>query len=255
MKTPVYLMIVVVSALLVVSAVVPFAASADSYEGPSITVTPSNISPGGVVDINLAVQTVSTLPSGPGNINQSYCQLSSQTFQNYQIVEVSVTTPSGDAYQIGDSSGSGFTGYGGSATPLTLLSTNSFTIPFGPESGPLTIAGNNYYWWRNQIAGVGTPAPGQRLDQYPGSSTGPFSNSNPPAPTIESGTYTIDLSGITTCLNGQTGSFQATLWFDLPFFVITPQFGLGVGLAGVAAVSLLGMMLLRRRTFGKFPTI
>jgi hypothetical protein len=175
-----------------------------------------------------------------------------------------------DLYQLGSSDESGFAGSteGGDAPQIQVAVGDSFTIPYGPESGGYLVTSNvtaglysagqtegTYYWWRNAIAGVGTPAPGQRLDLYPGSDTGPWSNSNPPAPTIEQGTYVIDVEGDVYCTEqGQGGTFVATLHFDLPITVTTPEFP--IGLVAATAAGFAGFtFLLRKRSSKTFPSV
>jgi len=228
------------------------AVSATTYDTPGIF-APSAISPGGEVPLTLNVTTTTIL-------NQYDCPTSS--FLYYNITEISVTTPLNDSYQLGSSDESGFAGSteGGDAPQIQVAPGDSFTFPYGPETAGYKIVSNvtagnytsgqtegTYYWWRNTVAGVGTPAPGQRLDLYPGSDTGPWSISNPPAPTIEQGTYTIDFEGNVYCTEqGSGGTFQATLHFDLPITVTTPEFPLGLLVATAAGFAGLAVVLKKR---------
>jgi hypothetical protein len=202
------------------------ATTTSTYTGPQLSVSPLTVSVGGEVYIGFAVDQGTTSPQLP----EASCL--DPGFLYYNITEVSVQTPNNDEYQLGGATGSGFhnSTEGGPAPQIEVALGDNYAIPFGPESSGYQVTANStsgtatkgevigtYYWWRNDIAGQGIPPPGQRVDMYPGSYTPPYSDSNPPAPTAETGQYLIDISGNTYCTeSGPHGNFTATLFFDYP---------------------------------------
>jgi hypothetical protein len=233
--------LLLLSGLVVLLLVGAVPASAASQTGPVATVTPASIVTGGTVTITLTAGTTT---------GTDYSCASSE-FLYYNITEISVNTPSGDSWQLGSATQSGFlhSNEGGNAQQIKVLSGDTFVIPYGPTAYPITISGNAYYWWLNEVAGIGTKAPGDRLDSgFPHQAGDPY-------PTTESGTYVLDISGNTYCNEGsQAQPFKVALWFDLPFNVTccnqypppsAPEFPAGLGV--VLAASMLGLVLLRKR--------
>ncbi len=214
--------------------------------GPNFYASPATLAPGGSTNLVLSLQTIADGNTWNPAQLQGICQ---GTFISVAMTQITVTTPNSDEYTLGSATGSGMVGGGGNAPDIVVTLSNApLIVPYGPESGHIAVNGNNYYWWRNQVASVGTPAPGWRLDLVPGVASPPFSATNPaqaPAPTTEHGTYIIDFQASVNCAEGSQ-QIVYQLFVDIPITVITPQFSLGLGVA--VAFGLAGFALLRKKS-------
>ena len=241
---------------------------ATTYYGPSF-VTPTGISPGGVINIVLTTGSGSSivpLPQGsdtPCSGTCSYPQLvwTVPTGCFYSIHEVTVADPDGNEYMLGSSATSGLywsSTFGGSgsgthyppqAAALNVTVGDTFTIPFATGAGgfsftsvlgnpPNTVPAGPYYWWTvagpnwGAVSGGGSNL---RLD-----TTGSSIN-----PTLIHGTYTVDLEGVVACPSGSTTTFTSILFFDSGIIVTTPQFPVSAAL--VTASGLAVLLLLKRK--------
>jgi len=244
-----------------------FAATASTYYGPSF-LTPTNIAPGGTINVVLTTGSGPAfipLPQGSSTPCSGTCTYPQLAWVNatvggtgncfYLVHEVTVTDPNGNEYMLGSNVTSGLywpATFGGSgsettyppqAAALNVTNGDSFTIPFAAGAGGfsfVSVLGNPpndvspagpYYWWT--VAG-NVYGSNLRLDQNPTIN-----------PTMIQGTYTVDIEGEVACPTG-AAPFATQLFFDSGITVITPQFPVSVAL--VAASGLAVLLLVKRRT-------
>lgn len=270
---------VVLAAIAIVAMIAAPAAGATTFYGPSFQVTPSSITPGETVDIVLTTASSSTYGCVPGGgsiatgcDNAADCDGASATcyftiqqcnstdpLQFYLIHQIYVTAPNGESYYLGGATGYSLSwpiAFGGQPGDNTVASklgpainvsaTDSFTIPFGEDVGGFTLTSslgnppNNvnpegpYYWYAIHAS---TPI---------------ASNVNP---TTSAGTYEVDIEGAAACGTTVTQFAIPAVFFDGRITFDTPQFATAVPVAGVAAIALLGLVLLKRKNAIAAPKI
>ncbi|HXW37468.1 MAG TPA: hypothetical protein VEJ36_06180 [Nitrososphaerales archaeon] len=244
----------------------PATAVAATYYGPSFS-TPTNISPGGTINIVLSTASGSSnvnLPQGSstpctGTCNYPQYAWTTTTGCFYNIHEVTVTDPDGDEWMLGSSATSGLywsKSFGGSGSPysgiyllgdaLNLTVGDSFTIPFGSGAGgfsftsvlgssaPNTVSPEGPYYWWLAVIGAGNPngyTGGVRLDKT-------LVN-----PTLPQGKYIADVEGTVVCPTGST-PFNVRNGFDSASAIITPQFPLPMVV--VVATGFAALLLARK---------
>ncbi len=241
-------------------------AAATTYYGPSFAVTPSSITPGQTVNIQLSTTSGTSFTAPPsGGGGTVYCTGTGSTcyfalescptglFQYYSIHQVSVTDPVGNVYWLGGSSGYSLswpTWLGGPAggyqttidgfgPAVNVSQTDSFTIPFGQGVGGFTLT-----------TSLGSPTvnPEGPYYWYQQGGSGPISPSF--NPTTQHGTYTVDIEGAVVCgtpTDESVTSFSiAPIFFDGAVQFNTPQFAVAP-VAATVAIAFLGLVLLKKK--------
>ena len=197
---------------------------AASWTGPTLCGTSSpatancgSIANGGTVSIVLSQTTVTTSPA----ILAGWCP-STSTYNGFYVTQLRVTnTVTGAVYLLSTGTSSSHKPLS-STNPLIVAAGTIVSVPFANNPVPTTLAGQGPFSW---VSG------------------GLF---NPTGLTTTSGTYQVDEAGYTLC-----GTTAANVQFTAKWFVdargtfSVPEFGAGA--VAVAAVGLLGLVLIRKR--------
>ncbi len=184
-----------------------------TWVGPSLGVSPSSIPTGGTVDLILSHVTRTTVPSPLAG----WCPSTKGSFNGYALDQLRVTDPNGKIYLLGTS-----TKALSSGSPLLVGPTDTFSVPFGPGVGGFSLGVNGPLFWRTGGAAL-TPT---------GAVTG------------VSGTYVVDASGFTKC-GTNIVPINSRWFFDITAKFTVPE--LAIGPAFVAAISLVGVFLIRKK--------